>query len=90
MNKAADSTTNPPAPKGSLNATSMLLMIADTSARLFVPSIGGTVLGLWADHSFNTTPWLTVTGVVLGAATAFLLVYTQLRSIKQSEQRKSQ
>jgi F0F1-type ATP synthase assembly protein I len=90
MNKAADSTTKPPAPKGSLNATSMFLMIADTSARLFVPSIGGTVLGLWADHSLKTTPWLTVAGVTVGSALAFLLVYLQLKAIKTSEQKESQ
>ena len=85
MNKAADSTTTPPAPKGSLNATSMLLMIVDTTARLFVPTIGGTILGIWADHSFSTTPWFTVSGVMIGAATAVMLVRQQLRSIKKSE-----
>lgn len=87
MNKAADSTTKPPAPKGSVSATSMFLMVADTSARLFVPAIGGTVLGIWADHSFDTKPWMTVVGVALGAATAFLLVFMQLRSIKRAEQK---
>ena len=86
MNKAADPTTNPPASKGPLSATSMFLLIPDTSARLFVSAIGGTVLGIWADHSFNTKPWMTVAGVVFGAALAFLLVFMQLRSIKRAEQ----
>lgn len=87
MNKAADSTTQPPASKGSLSATSMILMIADTSARLFVPTIGGTILGIWADHNFDTKPWMTVAGVMLGAALAFVLVFMQLRSIKRTEQK---
>lgn len=87
MNKAADSTTTPPAPKGSLSAASMILMIADTTARLFIPTIGGTVLGIWADHRFDTKPWLTVAGVTGGAVLAYLFVFMQLRSIKRAEQK---
>lgn len=87
MNKAADSTTTPSASKGSLSATSMVLMVADTTARLFIPTIGGTVLGIWADHSLDTTPWMTVAGVAAGAVLAFLLVFMQVRSIKRAEQK---
>jgi F0F1-type ATP synthase assembly protein I len=60
--------------------------MADTTWRLFVPTIGGTVLGLVLDKSWGTTPWLTTTGVILGAVLAFGLVYVQIRSIKLSKE----
>ncbi|MBL8159678.1 AtpZ/AtpI family protein [Candidatus Saccharibacteria bacterium] len=56
--------------------------IADTTWRLFVPSVGGTLLGVWGDNSFHTKPWLTLTGIVLGCALAVLLVRQQLTSVK--------
>lgn len=88
MNKVADKTSTPHSgQQASLNATTMFLMIADTTARLFVPTIGGTILGLWADHTWGTKPWMTITGVVFGAVIAFLLVNAQLRSIKMADKK---
>ncbi|MDP2814487.1 MAG: AtpZ/AtpI family protein [Erysipelotrichaceae bacterium] len=39
-------------------------------------AIGGmitlaTLLGLWLDGVFNTTPWLTIIGCLMGVASAF-------------------
>lgn len=61
----------------------MFATLADTTARLFVPTIGGTILGIWADHSFNTTPFLTIFGVLLGTALASMLVYLQIQKVKK-------
>lgn len=54
--------------------------IGDTTWRLFVPSVGGTLLGVWADNSYGSKPWLTLTGVVVGSALAILLVRQQLKA----------
>lgn len=54
--------------------------MADTTWRLFVPTIGATLLGVWGDKSFTTKPWLTITGITLGAAIAVLLVRQQLKA----------
>lgn len=56
--------------------------VGDTTWRLFVPTIGGTLLGLWADKSWNTTPWLTILGIILGSAIAIALVRAQLKKVK--------
>ena len=31
--------------------------------------------GRWADHRWNTTPWLTIVGLLLGVATGFNELY---------------
>lgn len=56
----------------------MLGTIADTTWRMFIPSIGGTLLGVWADRSWGTTPWLMIVGIAIGAGVAGLLVWRQL------------
>jgi len=56
--------------------------VGDTTWRLFIPTIGGTLLGLWADKSWNTTPWFMILGIVLGAVIAIALVRAQLKKVK--------
>ena len=66
------------------SSTALLLIgtFVNTTARLFVPTILGVILGLVADNYFGTKPWLTVAGVILGFVIAIYLVYTQIKSIK--------
>ena len=52
--------------------------LADTTWRLFVPTVGGTMLGVWADSAWSTKPWLMIAGIVVGALGAFVLVRLQL------------
>lgn len=85
--KAADSTTKSASGQTPLTLSNVGLLFLDTSTRLFVPSVGGTVLGLWADNSWGTKPWLTLVGVTVGTIIAFLLVYLQLKGIKKDDQR---
>ncbi len=59
----------------------ILATIGDTTWRMFVPSIGCTLLGVWADQHFGTSPWLMIAGIVLGFSGAFLLVKKQLSDI---------
>ena len=58
--------------------------IADTTWRMFVPSVGFTLLGVWADAEWNTKPWLMVAGIIIGAASAYLLVSRQVARLKGS------
>lgn len=65
------------------SSTVILLMstLADTTWRLFVPSVGMTLLGLAADSHFGTKPWLLVSGAILGCALAYLLVRSQMKKV---------
>ncbi len=53
--------------------------IADTTWRMFVPTLAGVVGGSFADQHLGTTPWLFAAGTVLGCVIAGLLVRNQLR-----------
>jgi len=57
--------------------------VADTTWRLFVPVVIGCVGGVIADRSFDTKPWLTIAGIVLGVVVAGLLLKQQLSSGNQ-------
>ena len=72
-----------PAPAASPKVAMLLFFtVADTTWRLFFPTIGGTILGIWLDHKYEMTPLLTILGVTLGTALAFVLVYMQIRKVK--------
>lgn len=62
----------------------MLATFGDVTWRLFVPTIGGTLLGLWADKSWHTTPWFTGIGIIVGSISAILLVRAQINMINKS------
>ena len=63
---------------GDMLPLAFVLTIADTTWRMFVPSVGFTLLGVWADAEWNTKPWLMAVGIVIGAASAYLLVSRQI------------
>ena len=54
--------------------------IADTTWRMFVPAVGGAILGALADRAWGTKPWLTIVGITLGVVIAGLLVWLQLKN----------
>jgi F0F1-type ATP synthase assembly protein I len=58
---------------------SLIMAMADTTWRMFGPPAVLVSLGLWADVSFRTKPWLTVLGLVTGLSVSVLLVRQQLR-----------
>lgn len=80
-NKSSDDKATPPD-----KSTVILLLgtIGDTTWRMFVPTIGLTVAGVYADKAFGTKPWLTVVGIGLGALIAGLLVKRQLHEVNNN------
>lgn len=72
-----DATTPP-----NSTASVLLVDIADTSWRMFIPTIGLTILGLLVDKALHTTPWIMIVGIVLGSLAAWRLVCAQLRKVK--------
>lgn len=61
----------------------LLGTIGDTTWRMFVPSVGFTLLGVWLDSQFGTKPWLMTIGIFVGFLGAFLLVRHQLGRLKK-------
>ncbi len=73
----------------------LLATIGDTTWRMFVPSVGFTLLGVWADTRFLTAdgesatkPWLMVAGIVIGCLGSYLLVKKQVSGIKSRRESK--
>ena len=65
---------------------SILATIGDTTWRMFVPSVGFTLLGVWADAQLGTKPWLMVVGIVVGCTGAALLVKKQISGIESRKE----
>ena len=74
-----------PVPPEQSTVVLLLGTIGDTTWRMFVPTIGLTVLGLLADKQFHTTPWIMTTGIIAGALLAYALVRRQIKKVKNDE-----
>jgi F0F1-type ATP synthase assembly protein I len=55
----------------------------DTTWRVLVPGIVGTVLGLILDHAWHTTPFVMIVGLVLGIALSVVLVIKQFKALNK-------
>ena len=70
-------------PKSSSTVILMAGTIADTTWRMFVPTVGFTLGGLLLDKMWSTTPWIMIAGIVLGVVIAILLVRMQIKKVSK-------
>lgn len=71
---AAKNSDDKPKPPEKSAALILFMIAADTTWRMFIPTLGGTLLGLWLDSVMKTEPWFAVGGLALGIIiTAFLI-----------------
>jgi hypothetical protein len=70
-----------PQPPNLPSTVILMLTIADTTWRLFVPSVGLTIVGLVLDKLLGTTPWVMVAGIIIGIAIAIWLVRLQIKKV---------
>ena len=61
----------------------LLATALDTTWRAFVPTIGGTFLGIGIDHWFNIAPVATIVCLIIGAVTSGLLIAKQIRDVRK-------
>jgi hypothetical protein len=72
-----------PTPPDASTVILLLTTIGDTTWRMFVPTIGLTILGLLADKWLHTTPWIMIVGIIAGAYIAYILVKRQIKRVKE-------
>lgn len=60
-------------------ALELIVSMADTTWRMFVPPALLVSAGLWSDLHFDTKPWLTIVGLLVGLSGSVVLVRAQLR-----------
>lgn len=68
----------PEPPKDTSTVILLLGTVADTTWRMFVPTLTGIVGGFFLDKNFGTTPWLFALGTTLGCIAAGRLIKKQL------------
>lgn len=64
--------------------STVLLLLSDiggTTWRMFLPILGVGALGYWGDVTFQSLPWLTIIGLVIGVVCSVVLVKSQLKRI---------
>lgn len=76
----APKTQEPPAPIKSQTAI-LLSTMADTSWRMFVPTIGLLLLGRWLDAWLGTSPLILLTGLILGVTTSVWLITKLIKEV---------
>ena len=85
MSSSQNDGNKKPTPPDKSTVVLLLGTIGDTTWRMFVPTIGLTVLGLLIDKQFHTAPWVMVAGIVVGTLLACLLVRRQIQKVKQDD-----
>lgn len=69
-----------------LSAPMLIFVTAlDTTWRAFVPTIGGTFLGIGIDHLFNIAPIGTIVCLILGFAASAALIAQQIISVRKQK-----
>ena len=80
MGKTPNSGTgNVPGDHNEPSGLLLLYSMADTTWRMFVPTLPLIILGNYLDERLNTKPWLLLLGALVGGALAALLIRAQLR-----------
>ncbi len=85
MGTSPSGSQEPTPPPDSSTVILLLGDIADTTWRMFVPTLGCIGLGFAADMSWKTKPWMTILGVIVGVGLAALLVRRQFAKIKREK-----
>ncbi len=73
--------TSPSAKSGESSSVILIMTAADTTWRMFIPTLGGTYAGLWLDGRMDTAPWFGIGGLLLGIAITAVLVRNQYKKV---------
>ncbi len=82
--KSTQSSSNLPGERTNRTTGLLFATLADTTWRLFVPTVGLTLLGVWLDQRATTRPWLMIAGIVIGTLLAVALVRRQMQATSTS------
>jgi Ca2+/H+ antiporter len=75
--------STPPPPNNTSTVILLLSDIANTTWRMFAPTLILTGLGLWIDTNWHTIPLWSLIGVVTGVIIAALLIRQQFKNISK-------
>lgn len=73
----------PKSPKTVSTVVLLLGDIADITWRMFIPTVGGLLAGIWLDSVWHTSPWMAAAGFALGIALTAALVRQQIKKVNK-------
>ena len=62
----------------------LIMTMLDTTWRAFVPTLGGTLLGIFIDKTFSIIPAATIVCVILGFVVSGVLIALQIKSVRRA------
>lgn len=68
-------------PEKSSAALILFATAASTTWRMFVPTLGGTFIGLWLDSVYKTEPWCSIGGLAIGIVVTAVLIKQQYKQV---------
>ena len=74
-----DGTGKAPDTQGNSDSVALIMSMADTTWRMFVPTLPLIILGDHFDKQLGTKPWLMLAGALVGGLIAGWLIRLQLR-----------
>ena len=74
-----------PTPPDKSTVILLLSTIGDTTWRMFIPTIGFTILGVMADRQFESKPWFTFIGIAIGVVIAAQLIRRQIQRVSRTK-----
>ncbi len=77
--KPNSDTDNVAVPHSESSALVLIMSMADTTWRMFGPTLPLIMLGNWLDSTYATKPLFLIMGATLGGLLAALLIRAQLR-----------
>ncbi|OYX53419.1 hypothetical protein B7Y92_02970 [Candidatus Saccharibacteria bacterium 32-50-13] len=81
--KSSQQSDDTPAPLSQETVVLLAKTMGDITWRMFVPTVGLTILGLVIDTHQSTKPWMTITGIIVGTIITILLVRRQLAALQK-------
>ena len=83
MSTSSDKHDTPVPPPDHSTVVLLIGTIADTTWRMFVPTLGGVAVGLWIDKITDTAPWCGLGGLAVGIAITVVLMKKQFQKLKE-------
>lgn len=82
MSTSSDKSGDEPTPPPEKSPVILLLGdLGDTTWRMFVPTVGLLLAGVYVDGQLGSKPWGLVAGIVLGACITGFLIKQQLQKV---------
>ena len=83
MSTSSDNSGDSPKPPEKSTVILLISDIGDVTWRMFVPTVGLALVGMYADRQYETGPWIMLVGASIGAVIAGFLIKKQLQRVNK-------